>query len=95
MNHKRRFKEGISAFKINVDLIRDRGVIASRLNEYFRSVFTEKETNEIPEMPLRTNKIFSINTFINFSPQNIEKYLSKLNVNKSPGPDKIAMLHLF
>jgi hypothetical protein len=95
MNKKRKFKDEISAIKTSDGIITDKANIASQINEYFKSVFTSQDpSSEEPQLSKRTDKTFTINPFISFSPSNVEKYMNDLDVNKSPGPDKINPLVL-
>ncbi|KAG0430917.1 hypothetical protein DMUE_5611 [Dictyocoela muelleri] len=59
------------------------------LNEYFCSVFTlENQDIPNPEDIIAAKQIEALTT-VNFSPIEVIKYIDKLKVTKSPGPDQI------
>ncbi|KAG0420052.1 hypothetical protein EQH57_0310 [Dictyocoela roeselum] len=59
------------------------------LNEYFCSVFTsENQDNPNPEDIIAERRIEALST-VNFSPAEVIKYIDKLKVTKSPGPDQV------
>ena len=60
---------------------------ASLLNDYFKSVFTIEDTQNIPEFVDR-NRNCSIDT-VDISEEQVEKLLSKLNVKKTQGTDNL------
>lgn len=58
---------------------------ADILNEFFVSVFTRENMQNFPNFPVRTDQSFNN---ITISIEIIEKYIRKLKVSKSMGPDK-------
>ena len=91
INSQRKCKESISALvgqdgKIHTENI-DKACI---LNDFFSSVFTKEDTNNIPKMTPgeKSNNIF-ISDIVNINEENVSLKLKSLNPNKSPGPDKI------
>ena len=74
----------------------DRGVLETDdtkmsvlLNQYFCSVFTsENQDIPIPQDIIAERQIEALST-VNFSPAEVIKYIDKLKVTKSPGPDQI------
>ena len=58
---------------------------ATILNEFFTSVFTEKNTSEMPLFNSRCEGV-SIDNF-EITAEMVEKYLKRLNASKSQGPD--------
>ncbi|CAF1120063.1 unnamed protein product, partial [Brachionus calyciflorus] len=84
MKNKQKFKGGIGAIKTDNATITDENKIAEIINQYFKSVFSlHNPDSPLPEFKKRTDKVFTINPFISFGPENVEKYLNKVNVNKS------------
>ena len=80
-------KEGVA------DLVDENGILTSNdedkcniINNFFSSVFTQEDTSDIPAFNCNHN----VNTFLSDCPislQDMEKALTSLNQNKSPGPD--------
>ncbi|XP_071941051.1 uncharacterized protein [Antedon mediterranea] len=60
---------------------------ANLLNDSFASVFTIENTEDIPILSPRVDDI--VLNIVHFSKEGIEEYLNKLDICKSPGPDKI------
>ncbi len=60
---------------------------ANELNKFFKSVFTIEDNNNIPTLP-RKNYENPLN-HININENEVREYLEDLNINKSPGPDKL------
>ena len=61
---------------------------ANVLNNFSSSVFTRKDANNMPDT--FTSRTYSELMGIQFTPGDIAKKLSKMNPNKSPGPDGAA-----
>ena len=69
--------------------------MSSILNNQFKSVFREEDTNTIPEFSKRTQVIFGIEDVIKkIDLISVTSRLSKLNGNKSTGFDGIHPLVL-
>ena len=79
---------GISDFEINEKCISDRKLKAEVLSEQFSGVFTEENTNNIPDICLNPNTNPSIDP-LHISVGGVIAQLSVLNPNKPPGPDEI------
>ena len=60
---------------------------ADTLQEFFSSVFTSESLDELPPFSYRNFK--DELTDINFTDDMVKKKLTKLKINKSPGPDQI------
>ena len=60
---------------------------ANILNDYFVSVFTNEDTNNIPEVELY-EELQSLEN-INFGVNEVQEQLNKLNIYKSTGPDDL------
>ena len=80
-------KEGV------YDLVNEKGVLTSDdkekceiINRFFSSVFTKEDTNNIPDFDFNNDNISILET-CNITLVDMEKALSNLNANKSPGPD--------
>ncbi|CAF0784763.1 unnamed protein product [Brachionus calyciflorus] len=82
MSKKNKLKDGINALEVNKELILNRHQIVNH-SQYCIKV-----------LPDRTDKKFILNPFQVFSPANIQKYLDKLAIDKSPGPDEINSIIL-
>ncbi|KAG0426339.1 hypothetical protein DMUE_5973 [Dictyocoela muelleri] len=68
----------------------DDTIMSVLLNEYFCSVFTiENQDIPNPEDIVSAKQMEALTT-VNFSPAEVIKYIDKLKVNKSPGPDQIG-----
>ena len=74
----------------NEQITRDESEMAKILNNYFASVFTIENTDLIPSIPSlvtdNTNKLCDII----FHENDILQAINEINVNKTPGPDKIT-----
>ena len=79
---------GISDVEINGKCISDRKHKAEVLSEQFSGVFTEENTNNIPDICTNSNTNPSIDP-LNISVGGVIAQLSVLNPNKGPGPDEI------
>ena len=64
-------------------------IMANTLNNFFASVFTKENTSVNPPTPTSFNKGNFLNTF-NFHENDVALAIDNINVNKSPGPDKIS-----
>ncbi len=60
---------------------------ANELNTFFKSVFTIEDNSNPPTLPRKDYN--SPLTHINIDEEEIREHLENLNVNKSPGPDKL------
>ena len=60
---------------------------ADVLNEYFSSVFTKDSQENVPDFEYESSS--SNIEYVNVSRDQMLKALQKLNINKSPGPDKV------
>ncbi len=89
VNSKRKCKEGISALKVGNVILTENHDKAKALNDFFTSVFTEEYLTNLPNLPpgSKSQEVFS--SFIHISEDAVRDKLDKLNINKSPGPDKI------
>ena len=56
------------------------------LSEFFKSVYTDKDTSSVPKYHKRTDETL---TSVSVSEDDILQALRSLNVNKSPGPDGV------
>ena len=95
INKKKNTKSGIGPLKDPAgELITNDQRMASKLNEYFCSVFNSSE-REQPDADRRerdqTNNVNIGNNFqtIEVTAEDVVLALNKLKVNKSPGPDNI------
>ena len=61
--------------------------MAEILNEYFASVYTEEDLNEIPRVPVLYQGNVPLQK-INITEERVRKKIQKLNPSKSPGPDE-------
>ena len=87
VNSKTKPKENISSLlKKDGTLSKDDSEKTDILNTFFSSVFTQEDSQFIPNLD-----ILNVNLLDNFTVTNeqMEKALHSLNVNKSPGPDEI------
>ena len=83
-------------------LVDNNGIIAQNtksnaeiLNNFFSSVFTNENLNEIPNPPDRT--VFTPDNTLNnitFYESEVSKYIDKIKLSKSPGPDLFYPAHL-
>ena len=91
INQKRKCKENIPALKgrDGVTYTDDYNKTCI-LNEFFSSVFTVEDKNNIPYMAPgeKSNNIF-ISDIMNITEETVSLKLKSLNPNKSPGPDKM------
>src|SRR5438093_11446429 len=62
---------------------------ANILNRHFQSVFTDKIAANAPDIPNRTEQMFSLKN-IKLHKPGIINLIKNLNKHKSPGPDKIS-----
>ncbi len=63
--------------------------MAGILNDYFASIFTvEDTTGSVESSPAPVNTIQLGNW--EFTKDNVRKTLENININKTPGPDRIA-----
>ena len=78
-------RAGIAPLKFNGMTISSSEDKAEVLNNQFYSVFTDEDISHIPEV------LYSFPDMpgISFNTEGIYKLLNELNINKSPGPDKI------
>ena len=83
-------KDGVS------DLVNKEGVLTSNdeekcniINEYFSSVFTHEDLNNIPVFNCDNNLTNASLLTCSIEKSDMEKALACLNQNKSPGPDNI------
>ena len=91
INSQRKVKESIPALKSKDGKIyKDDYKKTCILNDFFSSVFTEEDMNNIPKMTPgeKSNNIF-ISEVLNITEENVSLKLKSLNPNKSPGPDKL------
>ena len=80
-------KEGVA------DLVNDDGVFTKSdtekcevINKFFSSVFTSEDLNNVPEFVFKGDIPNTLSDCV-ISKEDVEKALSNLNPNKSPGPD--------
>ena len=90
MNSKRKTKTGVSELH---DKSESGTFIASSdddkaeiLANFFSSVFTDEDVNNLPKMEKRNSDIATDEPFLQ---EEIKKLLLRLNTTKSPGPDKV------
>ena len=88
INNKKQLKSGIGPL-INEkgETVAENKKMASTLNEYFSSVFTNKSNNET-----RTEAIIKTNhklPDLTVTEKQVLKQLEKMKINKSPGPDNL------
>ena len=62
-------------------------IIAELFNKFFCSMYTVEDMAHIPVLPPK--KCCQTINMIEFTASDVQKLLSKLNCNKSPGPDNI------
>ena len=84
---KTKSKSTIGPLKVNNKLIDNDLDMATALNQFFTSVFTQEDTTNIPTPTNRPRTIDLSN--MTFSPATVEEALSNLKPNSAPGPDKI------
>ena len=75
---------------VNGDYTSDEEQVCCILNSFFASVFTAEDLSNIPALPdvlINGNNV--LNSII-VTEREVLKCIDKLNVNKSPGPDKIS-----
>lgn len=84
-------KSGISTLKMNSgEMAETDSQKADTLNQFFASVFTRENLNDIPKLPeCSRSKGVSLNQDIDVTAQTVEKKLKELNANKAQGPDLI------
>ena len=63
--------------------------MANILNDFFASVFTDEDPGDIKPFPARHNDDTYLNN-IHITERDILQTVTKMNVNKTPGPDKIS-----
>ena len=87
MNSKRKTRSAISGIKNSKgDTLFEAEDIADELGKFFESTFVTESSQDIPFMaPMNANEI----TDLEFSSDQVHKYLEKVNVSKSQGPDEI------
>ena len=79
----------ISTLKVNGQCISDTKGKANALNNYFKSVFTNKDLSHIPPMDSSRDPISSIPN-VTITVSGIQHLLSTLNTNKACGPNHIS-----
>jgi hypothetical protein len=91
INGQKKIKDSIRALKLeNGSLAVDRLAIANTLNLQFQRAFTKIGADEhVSKLAIRTKEICRLDPSVLFSPENIQKYLDKLNKSKTPGNDNI------
>ena len=82
-------KETIGPLKEGKEYIANDERMANLLNDFFSSVFTTEDTDNIPK-PVPTYTGSSPLTNINIQQETIEEKISKLRSSSSPGPDKLC-----
>ena len=91
INSQRKCKENIPALKgKDGKLYKDNYNKTCILNDFFSSVFTEEDVNNMPNMTPgeKSNNNF-ITEVLNINEESVSLKLKSLNPNKSPGPDKL------
>ena len=73
----------------NGDYTNNEEIMANTLNNFFASVFTKENTSVDLPIPTKQNKGIFLNTF-DFHENDVALAIDNMNVNKSPGPDKIS-----
>lgn len=63
--------------------------MANILNDFFASVFTDEDLGDIKPFTARHNDDTYLNN-IHITERDILQAITKINVNKTPGPDKIS-----
>ncbi|RNA16607.1 RNA-directed DNA polymerase from mobile element jockey-like [Brachionus plicatilis] len=95
INGKKTIRGGLDTIKVGDELVTDRKAIVGTMNNYFKSIFNlYNSTEDEIHFPTRTEATLLIDPFVIFKPQRIEKYLDKLNTEKSLAPDSIHPLVL-
>ena len=84
-------KEGVGPIEDeNGDLIRDEKTMAAEFNKFFKSVFTEEDTEHVPEPEqLYTGTNEERLEDINLTEERVLKKLKLINPSKSPGNDNL------
>jgi hypothetical protein len=89
VNSKRKTKTGVSELHDKSEsgtfIASSDGDKAEILANFFSSVFTDEDVNNLPKMEKRNSDIATDEPF---SQEEIKKLLLGLNTTKSPGPDK-------
>ena len=78
----------VGPLKQGDEVVADSGRMATMLNEFFSSVFTDEDTTSLPEV----EKLFhgpDPLVSVEFLPSDVEKKLKKLKQSSAPGPDKL------
>ena len=87
INEHRIIKDSIGPLKDSDDVLcTGERSIANVLNKYFNSVYTDENTNYIPDLPNYQGEILEN---IQFTVSEIKTRLDKLNIYKSMGPDEV------
>ncbi len=91
INSQKKVKDEIKALTLDDgSLIVDKSAIANTLNLQFRNAFTKPRVDDqVSKMDNRTTKQCELNPYAVFSPDNVQKYLYKLNKAKTPGNDNM------
>lgn len=92
---KTKSKSSVGPLKINNNLVTDSQEIASALNNFFTSVFTNEDTSQIPVPDYLTSATILSN--VQFTAEKISKKIKNLKPHTAPGPDGISahVLQLF
>ena len=88
INSKKSNRESIGPLKVNSTLIDTDKDMAETLNNFFQSVFTKENTDELPELSDIKEGIPLLENIV-FSEKDIKEKLLKLNPFSAPGPDNI------
>ena len=88
VNSRKPIKNAIGPLKdVQGNVISSDEGMADLLNEYFASVYTEEDLQEIPSAPILYQGREPLQK-INITLERVREKIEKLNVNKSPGPDE-------
>lgn len=96
VNSRKPLRENIGPIKDpNGNLTNDAGSIATILNNFFSSVFTEENLDDIPELnDIREFTEATVLENITVFEDEIKRYIEKMKISKSPGPDAFHPRHL-
>ena len=89
MQSKTKVKGSIEGLESeNGDIVTDNHGKANILNDYFTSVFTKENLEEIPDLPLRPLPQGTLE-HIDIQEEEVYKLLKSVNASKSQGVDKV------
>lgn len=88
VKNKTKNRHGIGPLKHNNITVTDDAEMATLLNNFFSSVFTREDTNNVPTMPILPCN--SVLNSIRFEVSDVEKKIDNLKLTSSSGPDNIS-----